>query len=87
MLESKNGFFAHVTGSELVAVQIKNAFNKSFIVSKNFKIEQLRNYDEKDCFIANSKKCHLIITSALFINIKKALTEKKNDVFERYNDL
>ena len=41
MLKTKNGFFVHVTGPDLIAVQLENAFRKPFIVLKNFKMEQL----------------------------------------------
>ena len=41
MLKTKNEFFVHVTDSDLMTVQIKNVFRKSFIVFKNFKMKQL----------------------------------------------
>ena len=86
MLKTENEFFVHVTDSELMAVQIKNVFRKLFIVFKNFKMRQLRNYDEKNCFMTNSENCHLAITSVKFINVKKTLT-KKNDIFKWHNNL
>ena len=50
MLKSKNDFFAHVTDHNLIAMQIRNISKKSYVISKNLKIEHFRNFEKKKAF-------------------------------------
>lgn len=72
-LSPKGDFFAHVIESKLVVVQIKNAFNMSYMISKNFKISKLHDYSEEECYMTRSKYRYLTIVSQ-FINIKESLS-------------
>lgn len=69
-LNSKNEFFAHVIESNLITVQMRNAFHKTFIISKNLKMSKFQNYIENDFCIMRSKNCYLIIVSQI-VDIKK----------------
>lgn len=82
LLGSKGGFFAHVTDSEVKAVQVKNTSVKPFVISKNFKIEHLKDYSKEECFLTTSKDRHLAILSVKRLDLKKTLkginAEKSN---------
>ena len=69
-LNSKNDFFAHVIELKLIIVQIRNAFDTSFIIFKNFRIGKLQNYIEEDFYMIRLKNRHLTIVSQS-IDIKK----------------
>ena len=70
---SKKGFFAHVTNFEIKAVQVKNTSVKSITISKNFKIEHLRDYSKKKCFLTTSKNRHLAVVSEQKFDLKQTL--------------
>lgn len=63
-LESSEEFFAHIVNANVETIQVRNVFNKIFIVSKNLLIEELQNYDEDECYLAHSKDAHLVVTSS-----------------------
>lgn len=71
LLKSKGGFFAHITDFEMIAMQMKNIFKKSYIIFRNFKLGQLRDYNEKNCFLAFSKDCHLAVISGKRFNLRE----------------
>ena len=77
MLKSKKKYFVHVTSFNLIAVQIRNTSDRSYIIFKNFKIEHLRDFDEKNCFMTSSENSHLAVTSGQIMNVKAALKSKK----------
>ena len=77
MLKSKKKYFVHVTSFNLVAVQIKNILNRSYIIFKNFKMKHLRDFDEKNCFMISFENSHLAMTSNQIMNVKTALKSKK----------
>ena len=52
LLNFESEYFAYVTDFNFVTVQIKNFTIKLFIISKNFKIKHLRDYDKKNFFNA-----------------------------------
>ena len=78
--EFEGGFFAHVTNSEIVAVQMRNISKNSYTLSKNLKIEHIRNYDEKNYFMTTPKSFYLTVTSESIVNIRKILNHKKKTV-------
>lgn len=71
-LNSKSEFFAHVIELNLIIVQMRNTFKISYVILKNFKMSNLQNYVEKECYLTRSKNRHLAIISQ-FIDIKKII--------------
>ena len=76
MLKFEKKYFVHITSLNLVAVQVRNISNRSYTISKNFKIEHLRDFDEKDCFMTTFENNHLTVTSSQIMNVKKTLKSK-----------
>lgn len=74
-LDSKDDFFAHVIEFKLIAIQMKNAFNTSYVISKNVKINKLHDYDEEKYYMTRSKYRHLAIASQS-VDIKESLSAK-----------
>ena len=60
-LKAKNEFFAHIIDVNFVVVQIYNVTNQIVVISRNFKLKKLQNYDEKNCYLTISKNRHLAI--------------------------
>ena len=58
-----NNVFVYIINVNIIFVQIQNAIDKLCILFKNIKIEQLRNYDEKNCYLINIKSCYLTTIS------------------------
>ena len=50
-LNPEKRFFAHVTNSEIIAIQVRNTSEKPYMMPKNLKIDHVRDYDEKGCFM------------------------------------
>ena len=69
-----------MTEFNIIAIQVKNTSTKLYILSKNFKMGHIRDYDKKGCFMTNSKNCHFAIASVKIINIRKTI---KVDKFEK----
>ena len=63
MLGAEKEFFVHIINFDIVTIQMKNITEKSYMIPKNFKVDHLKDYDEKDCFLTVSKNRHLVITS------------------------
>lgn len=82
MLKSENEYFVHVTKSKLIIIQMKNISKKSYTMFKNFKIDHLRDYDEKKIFLTHLKDCHFAVASSKIVNVKKALKRKKETIFQ-----
>ena len=47
-LKSKKDFFNHITNANIVIVQIRNIFNRSYILFKNAKINMFRDFEKKN---------------------------------------
>ena len=73
MLKFEKKYFVYVTSFNLIVIQIRNTSDKSYTILKNFKIEYLRDFDEKDCFMTSFENSHLTMTSSQIMNFKKAL--------------
>jgi hypothetical protein len=72
MLKSEERFFSHIMTHKLVTVQIKNTFSLSYVVSKNFKIEKMNDYQKNEYFLTSSKNNHLTIAfNKLIISFNK----------------
>ena len=69
--DSKKIFFAHVMKFDVKIIQVRNTSERSYVLSKNFKIEHIKDYNEEDCYLMSSKDKHLTI---IF---------KKTDVFRK----
>ena len=77
--EPKRNFFVYVIKSDIKTIQIRNISKKSYVLSKNFKIGHIKNYDEKDCYLISSKNKHLAIMfkkTNVFRKIQKKISEK-----------
>ena len=88
MLKLENKFFAHITNSNLIAMHIKNIFFKFFVILKNLKIDQLKNFFEKKCYLTDSKQRYLTIMIDK-IDLKKILQTKtmfQNEVIVYKNE-
>ena len=59
--ETKKNFFAYIIDVNITTIQIRNVINTSITISRNFKLNKLQKYDEKNCFLATSKNRHLIV--------------------------
>ena len=81
-LDSKEGFFAHVIGLDIKTVQIRNISKKPYVFSKNFKIEHIKDYDEKNCYLISSKDKHLAVVFKK-IDVLRKIQEKTEKAFER----
>lgn len=84
LLGPKRGFFAHVIDADIKIVQVKNTFDRSFIISKNFGVEHLRDYSKEECFLAASKNCNLVISSTQKLDFEKGL---KRETLNKSNEL
>ena len=77
MLKFEKKYFVYVTNLNLVIIQIRNISDKSYIIFKNFKIEHLRDFDEKNCFMILFENNHLTMISDQIMNVKTTLKSKK----------
>ena len=73
ILKFEKKYFVHVTSFNLISIQIKNISDKSYTISKNFKIEYLRDFDEENCFMTSFENNRLTMTSSQIMNVKKTL--------------
>ena len=64
-LSAKNKSFAYIMFINVVAIQIKNASNTSFVVFKNMKINDLHDYEKENCYIINIDNRYFIVVSTL----------------------
>ena len=62
-LKTKNEFFVYIIDVNFVVVQICNVTNQVVVISRNFKLKKLQNYDEKSCYLTTLKNRHLIVKS------------------------
>jgi hypothetical protein len=63
LLRLEKEFFAHIMSPDIKAVQVRNISEKSYIISKNFKIERIKDFSEEDCHLTTSEDRHLTIIS------------------------
>ena len=63
-LEFEDDFFNHIIDAHLVVVQIRNAINKSVILSKHAKIDMLRDFEKKNCYHVSFDDRHLTVVSS-----------------------
>jgi hypothetical protein len=61
LLDSEERFFNHIFTSNSIVVQMRNTFDRSFVILKNYKIEKLIDYHENECFLISSNDRHLVI--------------------------
>ena len=71
----ENDFFSYITNANVITIQMRNVFFKSYVVFKNVKIDHLNDYAKKKCFFVDSKQRHLIVMSKK-IDLKKIFTTK-----------
>ena len=65
--------------SDVKAIQIRNISKKSYVLSKNFKIKHIKNYDEEKCYLIFSKNKHLAVIFKkidVFRKIQKKIIEE-----------
>ena len=87
MLKSKKKYFVHITNFNLITMQIKNISDKSNIIFKNFKIEHLRDFDEKNYFMISFENSHLAMISNQIMNVKTALKSEKFIKIALFNEI
>ena len=63
-LNAESEFFAHIVFINVIAIQIKNASNTSFVVFKNMRINDLYDYKKENCYIINIDDRHFVVVSA-----------------------
>ena len=94
-LDSKDKFFADVMRLDVKMIQIRNTSKKFYVLSKNLKIEYVKDYTEQDCYMISSKDEHQTIVikkNNLFrkiheeINMTNRKTKMKNDIMIYNND-
>ena len=68
MLRFKEKFFAYIMSSKITAVQVRNTTNRLYTILKNFKIEHLKDFNKKKCYLIASENRHLVINSSKQIN-------------------
>ena len=73
-LESKGGFCAHVVDSNIKIVQVRNTSAKVYVLSKNLKIDHLKEYEKHECYLILSEERH------------KAVITKKNSILWKFHE-
>ena len=61
ILSAENEFFVHIMFINVIAIQIKNALNISFMIFKNMKINNLHDYKKEDCYMINIDNRHFVV--------------------------
>lgn len=82
LLRSEDKYFAHVTKSNLMTIQVRNTSINLYIISNNFKIDYLRNYDEEKCFLTHFENYYFVVTSAQIMNVRALTIEEKKQSFQ-----
>ena len=80
-LKSKNNVYFHIVNVDISIIQIRNIINEIYISSRHVKLNQVFNYEKKNCYIITQKNAHLIIKfkKQIFKNsFKLALTKLVN---------
>ena len=88
--ESNDEFFVYIVDVNIDVVQIRNVINKSCIISRNVKIDNFHNFEEKNCYVVDSKNRHFaaiavfnwitklkhlaIFEFVIFVDVKKIIT-------------
>lgn len=80
MLGPEGRYFAHMTGLNIVAVQVQNIAVKLYIISKNFKIGHFRDYDKEGCFMIDPKDYYFAVILVRIVDIKGMLNINKETV-------
>ena len=62
-LNAENEFFVYIMSVNVVAIQMKNASNTSFVIFKNMKINDLHDYKKENCYMINIDNRHLVAVS------------------------
>jgi hypothetical protein len=79
MLDFEEEFFSHIMINKFVTIHVKNMIALSYVISRNFKIEKINDYQKNEYFFASSKNEHLTI---IFNNLaispnKRAINAQK----------
>lgn len=61
-LEFSDEFFAHIINANVETIQVRNVFNKIFIVSKKILINKLQDYNKNDCYLIYFENAYLAMT-------------------------
>ena len=51
----------HVLNVKIIFVHVKNAINRSILLSKHIKLNHIINFKKEDCYVTNIIDVHLII--------------------------
>ena len=66
-------FFAHILSTNVAVVRVRNATENVVIIIKNMRVDNLQNFNEKDCYLINLENRHLVIV--LFVSWIKRLKQ------------
>ena len=61
LFEFDDDFFVHITNVNVTTIQIRNAFNKICIISRNAKMKKLRDYEKQKYYVVDLNTRHLTI--------------------------
>ena len=91
-LKSNDDFFFHIVDVNVDVVQIRNVIDKFCIIFRNVKIDKLRDFEEKDCYVVDSKNRHFVAVAifswiiklkhltvfdlAIFVDLKKFIIDE-----------
>ena len=64
-------------------IQVRNAINETYIISRHVKLNRVLDYEKKNYYITTSKNAHLIVKfkKQIFKNLFKLVLTKLVDVF------
>jgi hypothetical protein len=79
MLKSEEEFFSHIMINKLVAIQIRNTFLSFYIVSKNFKIDQMHDYQKNEYYLtfSNDKNLTIIFNNLTISSNKRIINARR----------
>ena len=60
MLKQENDFFVIIIDSNSMTIQIQNVNNQFYRISRNLKIDNLRDFEKKDCYVINVDDSYLV---------------------------
>ena len=60
-LNEKDDVMTHILNVKITFVHVKNAINKSILLSRHIKLDRIIDFEKKDCYATNTIDAHLII--------------------------
>ncbi len=60
-MRTRDDLYAHIVNVSLFFVQLRNDIDQSLTIQRHARLEFVTEYDEDECFLANSIDNHLAI--------------------------